>query len=91
VDDVSFFALSLGHKIYLASATSGMDPTLRSILPDSKRYFGAIVPRPAPDALFVVYQAPGAHSHRLVPLAVFSMQSQVSAVTSIQARDDSAP
>jgi hypothetical protein len=88
--DFDFFPLRLDHKLYLGAATGGVNPadTARWFVP-SEQYLGKAASKPVPGTLFVVYQAPGAHSHQLQPLAVFGMHQQTSRVESIQARDDS--
>lgn len=89
LDFASFFPLSLGHRLYLASVTGGMDPTsvLPLILPDKKLDVGT----PAPDTVLVLYQAPRAQDQRLVALVILSMQWQTSALASVQTRDDIVP
>lgn len=54
-------------------------------------YLGAVGPKHRRGSLLVVYQAPRARSHQLVPLAVLTMHSPTSGVKSIQAGDDYAP
>ncbi len=86
--DFNFFPLELGHRFYLGAATNGVDPadTARWFVP-SDRYIGHTGSQPEPGTLFLVYQAPGAHSHQFVPLAVFSMHQEISGVRLIQVRD----
>ena len=91
--DVAFFPLRLDDKLYVASTTGGADPTtlIRWIVPHAKRYLGAVGPKHRRGSLLVVYQAPRARGHQLVPLAVLTMHSPTSGVKSIQAGDDYAP
>ena len=91
--DVAFFPLRLDDKLYVASTTGGADPTslIRWIVPHAKRYLGAVGPKHRRGSLLVVYQAPRARRHQLVPLAVLTMHSPTSGVKSIQAGDDYAP
>jgi hypothetical protein len=85
-----FFPLRLDHKLYLGAVTGGVNPadTARWFVP-SERYLGETAGKPVPGTLFVVYEAPGAHSHQLQPLAVFGMHQQTSGIESIQASDNS--
>jgi len=85
-----FFPLRLDHKLYLGAVTGGVNPaeTARWFVP-SEQYLGEAADKPVPGTLFVVYQAPGAQSHELQPLAVFGMHQQTSGVESIQASDAS--
>lgn len=87
--DFDFFPLRLDHKLYLGAATAGVNPAgiARWFVP-SERYLGEAASKSVPGTLFVLYQAPGAGSHQLQPLAVFGMHQQTSRVESIQARDD---
>jgi hypothetical protein len=88
--DFDFFPLHLDHKLYLGAITGGANPadTARWFVPNA-RYLGEPARKPAPTTLFVVYQAPGAKSRQLQPLAVFGMHQQTSGVESIQANDNS--
>lgn len=90
MSNFDFFPLRLDHKLYLGAVTGGANPagTARWFVP-SERYLGGAASKPVPGTLFVVYQAPGAHSDQLQPLAVFGMYQQTVGVESILARDDS--
>lgn len=60
---------------------------------DHKLYLGAVDRKPYPrsESLFFLFRAPHADSHRLVPLAVFTMHWGVTGVKSIRAHDYSLP
>jgi hypothetical protein len=87
--DFDFFPLRLDHKLYLGAVTGGANPAdiARWFVP-GERYLGETAGKPESGTLLVVYQAPGAHSDHLQPLAVFGMRQQTSGIESIQASDD---
>lgn len=87
--DVAFFSLRLDRKLYVAT-TSSPDLT-RWVVPHAKRYFGEVGAERKHASLLVVYQAPRAHSHQLVPLAVLTMHSGTSGIKAIEAGDGYAP
>ncbi len=88
--DVPLFSLRLDGKLYVASATGGPN-LIRWIVPPAKGYFNEVGGDRNNGPLLVVYQAPRAHSHQLVPLAVLTMHSRTSGVKSIEAGDGYAP
>ncbi len=85
--DVSFFPLRLDHKLYVASITTG-GSLLRWILPDAKRYLDGNGPISVQASVLMVYQAPGAHSRQLIPVAAFTVETRTIGVTSIRFGDD---
>ena len=88
--DVALFSLRLDGKLYVASATSG--PSLiRWVVPPGKGYFASIGGDRNNRSLLVVYQAPHADSHQLVPLAVLTTHSRTSGIKAIEAGDGYAP
>lgn len=90
--EVALFSLRLGGKLYVASATNGTS-LIRWIVPPAKGYFDDIGGNPpaANGSLLVVYQAPRARSHQLVPLAVLTVHSRVRGIKSIEAGDGYGP
>lgn len=91
--DVAFFSLRLDGKLYVASATGGPGRAglIRWIVPHAQQYFGEFAGERKNGSLLVVYQAPRAHSHQLVPLAVLTMHSRTSGIKSIDTSDGYAP
>ncbi len=88
--DVALFSLRLGGKLYVASATNG--PSLiRCVVPPGKGYFASVGSDRNNGSLLVVYQAPHADSHHLVPLAVLTMRSRTSGIKVIEAGDGYGP
>jgi hypothetical protein len=91
--DVAFFSLRLDGKLYVATTTGGPRRAglLHWIVPHAEQYFGEVGVGRKDGSLLVVYQAPRAHSHQLVPLAVLTMHSRTSGIKSIDAGDGYAP
>lgn len=88
--DVALFSLRLDGKLYVASATNG--PSLiRWIVPPGKGYFASVGGDRNNRSLLVVYQAPHADSHHLVPLAVLTTHSRTSGIKAIAAGDGYGP